>query len=99
MKKIAPRTAATILMITIRRLISALSKDGGRLMEVVDFAIDPKKVTSPVEKTIAVPFPCVKLHPQRAIFLASYKSRCKASFPILISIFSPVNEALFTFKS
>ena len=57
MKKIAPRTAATILMITIRRLISALSKDGGRLMEVVDFAIDPKKVTSPVEKTIAVPFP------------------------------------------
>jgi hypothetical protein len=38
-------------------LISALIKVGGRLIVVVDLAIYPKKVASPVENTTANPFP------------------------------------------
>lgn len=99
MKKMIPKVNATMPIIKISRAISFLNNDGGRLIEVVDFAMHPKKVKSPVRKTIAKPFPYVKLHPERAIFFASYNSICKASLPNLISRFSPVNEALFTLKS
>ncbi len=53
------------------------------------------------EKNISthVAFPEVKLHPILATFLASYNDSAFASVPNLISTFSPVNDALFTFKS
>jgi hypothetical protein len=42
--------------------------------------------------------PFVKLQPERATFLASYKVVWFASIPSLMSTFSPVSGALFTFS-
>lgn len=41
----------------------------------------------------------MKLHPDLATFLASYKISCLGSVLSLISTFSPVNEALLTLRS
>ena len=68
-------------------------------MVVVDFAMAPKKVLSPVAKTTQTAVPLVKLQPERATFLASYSSVAFGSAPSLMSTFSPVSEALFTFRS
>ena len=52
-----PKVNATMPITKISRAISFLNNDGGRLIEVVDFAMHPKKVKFPVRKTIAKPFP------------------------------------------
>ncbi len=47
-------------------------------MVVVDLAIVPKNVWSPVAITKAIPFPEVKLQPVLAMFFASVRSLCFA---------------------
>lgn len=83
----------------IRRSISFLIRVSGRLIVVVDLAIVPKNVKSPVAKTRAVAVPFVKLHPHLARFLASVINVWPASVPNFISTFSPVKDALFTLRS
>lgn len=71
-KKAAPRTIAKTAITRISRSISFFIKVSGLLIVVVDLAIVPNMVLSPVWNTTAVAVPEVKLHPILAIFLASF---------------------------
>jgi hypothetical protein len=99
MKNIIPKIIANIAIILINLRISCFIYVGGLLIVRVDLAIVPKKVPSPVAKTTQVALPEVKLQPILATFLASYRVSALALGPNLISTFSPVKEALLTFKS